>query len=73
MKLSGGLLIAVAQATSQPCGPRLEMSGLSGSFADLNGLWIGCQPSKEKIFEIVILCSSDSVFSPESEYGFKKS
>ena len=39
MKLSGGFLIAVAQATSQPCGPRLEMSGLSGSFADLNGLW----------------------------------
>ena len=39
MKLSGAFLIAAAQATPQPCGPRLEMSGLSGSFGDLNGLW----------------------------------
>ena len=39
MKLSGAFLIAAAQATPQPCGPRLEMSGLSGTFADLNGLW----------------------------------
>ena len=39
MKFSGSFLIAAAQATSQPCGPRLEMSGLSGTFADLNGLW----------------------------------
>ena len=39
MKLSGAFLIAATKATSQPCGPRLEMSGLTGTFADLNGLW----------------------------------
>ena len=39
MKLSGAFLIVSAQASSQPCGPRLEVSDLSGDFADLNGLW----------------------------------
>ena len=38
MKLSGAVLIAAVQA-SQPCGPRLEMSGLTDTFSDLNGLW----------------------------------
>ena len=31
----------------------------------------GCKPFQEKFFEIEILCSSDSVFSPDSKYGLK--
>ena len=34
---------------------------------------LGCKPFQEKIFEIEILTSSDSVFSPDSEYGFEMS
>ena len=34
---------------------------------------LGCKPFQEKNLEIEILCSSDSVFSPYSEYGFNKS
>ena len=33
---------------------------------------LGCKPFQEKI-EIEILGSSDSVFSPDSEYGFQRS
>ena len=34
---------------------------------------VGCKPFQEKILEIEISCTSDSAFSPDSEYGFKKS
>ena len=34
---------------------------------------VGCKPFQEKILEIGILSTSDSVFSPDSEYGSKKS
>jgi len=34
---------------------------------------LGCKPFQEKKFEIEILASTDSVFSPDSEYGFEKS
>ena len=34
---------------------------------------IGCKPFQEKKIEIEILASSDSVFSPDSEYGFENS
>ena len=34
--------------------------------------YLGCKPFQGKILEIEILCSSDSVFSPDSEYGFEK-
>ena len=37
------------------------------------GQYVGCKPFQEKKFEIEILDSSDSVFSPDSEYGFEKS
>ena len=39
----------------------------------LNDLSCGCKPSQEKIFGNGILCSSDSVFSPDSEDSFEKS
>ena len=34
---------------------------------------LGCKPFQDKFLEIEILCSSDSVFSPDSKYGFQKS
>ena len=34
---------------------------------------LGCKPFQEKTLEIEISCTSDSAFSPDSEYGFKKS
>ena len=36
-------------------------------------LVLGCKPFYGKSLEIENLCSSDSVFSPDSEYGFEKS
>ena len=33
---------------------------------------IGCKPFQEKNLEIGILCTSDSVFSPDFEYGYQK-
>ena len=33
---------------------------------------LGCKPFQEKKIGIEIFCSSDSVFSPDSEYGFEK-
>ena len=39
----------------------------------IGGSGVGCKPFQEKFLEIGILCSSDSVFSPDSEYGFQKS
>ena len=39
----------------------------------MSGPPLGCKPFQGKILEIEILCSSDSVFSSDSEYGFKKS
>ena len=38
-----------------------------------SGVELGCKPFQEKILEIGILGSSYSVFSPDSEYGSKKS
>ena len=35
-------------------------------------LLVGCKPLQGKILEIEILCSSNPVFSLDSEYGFKK-
>ena len=35
--------------------------------------YLGCKPFQEKNLEIEILCSSDSVFSPDSENSFQKS
>ena len=39
----------------------------------LGDLWIGCKPFQEKFLEIEILCASNSVFSPDSEYSFQTS
>ena len=36
------------------------------------GTRLGCKPFQEKNFGIEIFCSSDSVFSADSEYGFQK-
>ena len=36
-----------------------------------HGPHVGCKPSREIFFEIQILSSSDSVFSPDSEFGFR--
>ena len=36
-------------------------------------LLVGCKPLQGKILEIEILCLSDSVSPPDSEYGFRKS
>ena len=51
MKLSGAYLIAAAQATPQPCGPRLKVSGLSGTLADLNGLWTFAMDGNGNVLE----------------------
>ena len=34
---------------------------------------LGCKPFQEIFLQIGIFGSSDSVFSPDSEYGFEKS
>ena len=39
----------------------------------IDGTCVGCKPFQEKKIEIEILASSDSVFSPDSEYGFENS
>ena len=51
MKQGGAYLIAAAQATPQPCGPRLKVSGLSGSLADLNGLWTFAMDGNGNVLE----------------------
>ena len=38
-----------------------------------SGMSVGCKPFQEKFLEIGILCISDSVFSPDSEYWCQKS
>ena len=38
-----------------------------------SGMSVGCKPFQEKFLEIGILCISDSVFSPDSEYCYQKS
>ena len=35
--------------------------------------YVGHESVNQEKIEIEILCSSDSVFSPDSEYGFKRS
>ena len=50
----------------------MQISGLQVQM-DRKELELGCKPFQEKFLEIGILCTSDSVFSPDSEYGSKKS
>ena len=42
-----------------------EIAQYGETSANFNALWLGCKPFQEKILEIEILCSSDSVFSPD--------
>ena len=43
------------------------------SFSTMAVAYVGCKPFQQKKNEIEILASSDSVFSPDSNYGFEKS